>query len=92
MKHITRDLIRSYAADAQALIVTSRKAMLIWWDVDDRHFLVLPANSKAGRLLTERLDDAHVCCYVGLFDPSTTRAAIVEAMEAHAAGKLRGAA
>lgn len=92
MRRPTRDQVRCYAGNVQALIVTSRKAMLVWWDLDDGHFAVMPANSRAGRLLTDRLDDDHLCCYVGVFDPSATRNELVEALESHAAGKMRGAA
>lgn len=91
MRRPTREMVRCYARYAQSLIVTSRKAMLVWWDVDCGDFLVLPAKSRAARVLTDRLDDDHLCCYVGVFDPSATRGELVDALESHAAGKMRGA-
>ncbi len=89
MKRITREHVRTYAKSVRSTLEWGGKPVLVWWSIRDEEFLVVLAKGRAGRLLTDRLDDDHLACYVGIFEPSATHIEVREALEAHADGYLR---
>lgn len=89
MRRITRDQLRIYAGDVIIALERTRRDVLVWWSIPDKEFVLVSSKGRAGRLLTDRLDDDHLACYVGIFEPSATHIEVREALEAHAGGYLR---
>ncbi len=88
MKRILREQLRTYAKAVRSALEWGRKPVLVWWSLPDDEFLVIRATGYAGRLLTARMDDGNLACYVGIFEPSSSHLDVREALEAHAAGHL----
>jgi len=84
--------IRGYADRALESIQSRGGEVVVWWSLPDNEFLTFGANGRAGRLLTARLDQTLLACYVGIFDPKSNRFEIEEALEAHAQGHMQGVA
>ena len=88
MKGVSRVQIRNHAKSVRSQLEWGRKAVLVWWSIRDEEFLVVRSQGYAGRLLTARMDDGNLACYVGIFEPSATYAEVREALEAHTEGHL----
>ncbi len=88
MKLVKKHKVKLYAREIYETLRWIGEPVLVWWSIPDGEFLVLLAKGHAGRLLTARMDDANLACYVGIFEPSASHIDVKEALEAHAAGHL----